>query len=1363
MQKRIWKRTLCLLLALALILTAAPRFGGSAAAREGLNDLIGPDDEVLDERVYYGTRVSFFMMLYHQAGEPEADLSVLAPYTDLDDCSEAELAAIAWAIENGLATGISASTFGPEKSLDKCIAVYFLWYYAGHPDPTTTVNPFSDIRSNTYYYKAVLWATENTDWLECYEPYSELFYPRATVTYFVLYQCLENDTVVWKVKVGTDDDHLPTSDTCGDNLTWSFNQETGALTIEGSGPMWNYETAPNYRNRPWAKFREEITSLSLPDGLSSIGSFAFSGCTGITSVTLPASLTSIGSRAFLGCSSLTSFAVAQGNTNFSVDGEGVLFNADASELICYPGGKVGSYDIPSSVSVVGHSAFYECAGLTAVTFPEGLISIEEDAFSTCNGLRAVSLPDSLTTIGAGAFCDSNSLVSVSLSEHLVYIGEYAFDGDLALAEINFPEGLCVIDECAFGNCAFETVTLPASLTTIGTGAFAGCMNMRSVFNYSRDCAISSYTTTLGLAASTILFGYTGSTTESYANTFGYRFVDIESNYSSGVCGENGGDNLLWYFDDETDTLHITGNGKMESYSSKESVPWSIFQKWIKAVSLPDSITSLGDYAFSGIEQLSSVAIPEGVTSIGNYAFAGSEMLRSVTIPEGVTCIGDYAFENCSSLTEIWLPDSAASLGAGVFSECTGLSDVRLPSSLTAISENLFYDCRSLTDLELPSSLVSIGEKAFVGSALEGIELPEGLRTISERAFQNCSDLSEVTIPESVIQIGGWAFYANRSEFQATILNPGCEIGFNAFGGAYGLNTTIRGYADSTAQTYAETNGCSFIPIGSVTVFTGICGAQGDNLIWTMDFEAGTLTITGSGDMAVFSSSAPWYPYRTSITSITLPDGLTSISRYAFKNCSHFTTIHIPDSVSSIGIRAFQGCAGLVSVTIPGNVDSICDETFSGCTGLRSVTISEGVTTIGSNAFSDCSGMTSVSFPDSLTTIAEGAFCLCTSLTEISLPAGLQQLGLHEFSVFWDYYGYREFGSFEGCSSLASVSFQGGPAEIGTYSFSGCTSLRSVQFSEELTTICQYAFLGCTGLQSVRLPNSLELIDRNAFKGCSALTALIVSNPECLVSTNAIALDYHDTAEDLFELTGPSAYSMGLPEKTIVYGPHDEEKENAAPIKTPVTVYDYYDNEEHPKTLNLEYRYAENYAKTFGYTFYRTGVFSDVAEGKWYEIPVAWAYGKGITTGTGVGQFSPNATCTREQIVTFIWRAYDSPEPGGTELPFTDVQPKYYANAVRWAYYHDPRITSGVDETTFGVGQSCTRAQVVTFLWNAAGKPEPTAADNPFLDVKETDYFYKAVLWAVENGITSGVSPTSFGPKQTCTRAQVVTFLYKAVG
>ena len=172
-------------------------------------------------------------------------------------------------------------------------------------------------------------------------------------------------------------------------------------------------------------------------------------------------------------------------------------------------------------------------------------------------------------------------------------------------------------------------------------------------------------------------------------------------------------------------------------------------------------------------------------------------------------------------------------------------------------------------------------------------------------------------------------------------------------------------------------------------------------------------------------------------------------------------------------------------------------------------------------------------------------------------------------------------------------------------------------------------------------------------------------------------------------------------------------------------------------------------------------FQDI-EHTWYYEPVKWAVANGVTSGTSATAFSPDKTCTRGQVVTFLWRAKGSPEPESTENPFTDVQTTdYFYKAVLWA--KENGITSGTSATQFSPNRGCTRGQVVTFLWRTEGEPEPSATDNPFDDVAQDDYYYRAVLWAVENGITNGTGANKFSPVQTCTRAQVVTFLYRDLG
>ena len=174
------------------------------------------------------------------------------------------------------------------------------------------------------------------------------------------------------------------------------------------------------------------------------------------------------------------------------------------------------------------------------------------------------------------------------------------------------------------------------------------------------------------------------------------------------------------------------------------------------------------------------------------------------------------------------------------------------------------------------------------------------------------------------------------------------------------------------------------------------------------------------------------------------------------------------------------------------------------------------------------------------------------------------------------------------------------------------------------------------------------------------------------------------------------------------------------------------------------------------------VFTDMPQlGNWAHDPIDWAYFNGITNGTTDTTFSPKNTCTRGQVVTFLWNAAGKPAPSSTYCAFTDVkEDAYYYTAMLWAV--ERGITKGKTSTTFAPRATCTRGEVVTFLWNAAGQPEPYRTDNPFTDVQEGKFYCKAVLWAVENGITNGKSANLFAPKDNCTRAQVVTFLYKSI-
>ena len=172
----------------------------------------------------------------------------------------------------------------------------------------------------------------------------------------------------------------------------------------------------------------------------------------------------------------------------------------------------------------------------------------------------------------------------------------------------------------------------------------------------------------------------------------------------------------------------------------------------------------------------------------------------------------------------------------------------------------------------------------------------------------------------------------------------------------------------------------------------------------------------------------------------------------------------------------------------------------------------------------------------------------------------------------------------------------------------------------------------------------------------------------------------------------------------------------------------------------------------------TGKFVDIPAGSYYEEAVAWAVQNDVTNGMDDTHFDPDGTCTRAQAVTFLWRIAGKPAPESTEMAFTDVPADcYYYNAVLWAVENG--ITTGTSETTFSPDAYCTRAQLVTFLWRSEKCPK-AGTENPFTDVEPSAYYAEAVLWAAKEGVTKGTSATTFSPDADCTRAQIVTFLWR---
>jgi hypothetical protein len=254
---------------------------------------------------------------------------------------------------------------------------------------------------------------------------------------------------------------------------------------------------------------------------------------------------------------------------------------------------------------------------------------------------------------------------------------------------------------------------------------------------------------------------------------------------------------------------------------------------------------------------------------------------------------------------------------------------------------------------------------------------------------------------------------------------------------------------------------------STLAYCDTSGKCGDNVTWTLTDE-GKLTISGTGDMY---TSTPWYNYRTSIKTVIIEDGVTSIGNSAFVNCTNLTSVNIPNGVTSIEIDAFYGCKGLTSVEIPDSVTSIGGGAFSYCTGLTSVNIPNGVTSIGSYTFYSCTGLTSVNIPSGVTTIGGSAFYGCTGLTSIEIPSSVTSIGE---------------GVFSDCKGLTSIEIPSSVTTIERSAFNSCKGLTSVEIPSSVTSIGDRAFKWCDSLTSIEIPSSVTSIGSQTFYGCAKL-------------------------------------------------------------------------------------------------------------------------------------------------------------------------------------------------------------------------------------------------------------------------------------
>ena len=835
----------------------------------------------------------------------------------------------------------------------------------------------------------------------------------------------------------------------------------------------------------------------------------------------------------------------------------------------YDGGKLTSISIPSEISgqkiiSVGDSAFYNCSRLTNVIIPDSVTSIGDSAFYYCRGLTNIKIPDNVSNIGSHAFYECDRLISITIGNGVESIGDNAFSRCNSLTSVHIVD-LSAWCKISFGNATANPLYLANNLYL--NGELVKDLVVSNGVDSIGDYAFYSYD---ALTSITIPNGMTSIGEDAFYSCGGLTSVTILDSVTSIASG-------AFNYCNELTSVYITDLSAWckISFVSNDANPLcyahNLYLNGVLVTDLviPDSVTSIGEYAFYYCSGLTSVTIPDSVTSIGDYAFSGCSSLTSVTIPDSVTSIGDYAFSGCRGLTSVTIPNSVTSIGASAFYNCYKLVEVYNQSALSLIigstgngyvayyAKNVYtqVDGESwITDTEDGYRFFYDGNEkvgyliGYYGTdmtlilpvsftAYDGMEVKE--YEIYQYAFYRNKHLTSVTIPDSVMTIGNHAFSGCSGLTSVTIGNNVTDIGERAFDECIGLTSV---YISDLLSWCKITFGDFYAnPLRFAQNFY----LDGE-LVTDLVIPIG---VTSIGDYA-FSS-------YDGLISVTISNGVTNIGEQAFRECNSLTNVTISDSVMSIGSSAFYYCKSLMNVKIGNSVESIGDSAFNGCNELTKVTIPDSVTSIGGSAFDGCSGLTSVIIPDSVTSIGGRAFSYCSGLRQIHFNAvsvedlssdsnvffnagsndngiavvfgdSVQSIPVNLFNVSNSSYcpnitsitigsNVKNIGerAFMYCSGLTSIIIPDSVTSIGSSAFFGCSGLTSVTIGNGVTSIGNRAFYECSGLTSVTIPDSVTSIGWATFGDCNSLTSVIFENPNgwwyssssTATSGTSIASDY----------------------------------------------------------------------------------------------------------------------------------------------------------------------------------------------------------------------------------------------------------------
>ena len=635
--------------------------------------------------------------------------------------------------------------------------------------------------------------------------------------------------------------------------------------------------------------------------------------------------------------------------------------------------------MPDSVTEIGEWAFSNCKNLTEITIPDGVTEIGDSAFLGCKRLAEITIPDSVTEIGGGAFSNCTSLSKVKLPNSLTKIGYSAFSDCKRLTEITIPDSVTEIGNYAFDRCtSLSKVQLSNGLIKIGDYAFGYCKSLAEI-------TIPDSVTEIGGGA----FSRCSS------------LVDITVSPDNKNCVSV--DGVLFSKDMSILLAYPAGNNR-------------------STYIVPDSVTEIGNSAFSGCTSLKELTIPDSVTEIGRSAFKGCINLTDITVSpdnKNFSSVDGVLFSKDMSTLLVYpagnkrstyiVPDDVTKIGNYAFDRCTSLSKVQLPNGLTKIGDDAFSDCKSLTEITMPDSVTEIGSFAFYRcTSLSKVKLSNGLTEIGSFAFSDCKRLAEMTIPDSVTEIGKSVFSGCSSLVEITV--------------------------SPDNKNYVSVDGVLF-----------------------------------SKDMSALLA----YPAGNKRSTYTVPDSVTKIDDAAFFGCVYLTDITVSSDnknyVSVDGVLFTKNMSTLVAYPA-GNERS----TYTIPYGVKKICV-----------FAYCENLKEIVFPDSIIDVSSELFIVgCYSFTNITVSPGKKMLSSSDGVLFA--IDGRELIKYPAANERSTYTIPDGVEIIYPEAFAHSKNLKSVTISESVTEIYESAFMCCTSLREITIPKSVVEIETSAFENCDSL-------------------------------------------------------------------------------------------------------------------------------------------------------------------------------------------------------------------------------------------------------------------------------------